>query len=281
MVTSRIRAEDNNAERAVDALSVWGLLEWISGRHSDAAFLPPSFPRLLFGSNGSSRPTMVRIHPITLQFDDEDMEIEMRSGTLGSCSCVLILFCILDILCRAVFPWCNAMFDPASETNTAIAYTCIIITYATVLLTLRYAHTLPRHKAAALQDQLWTSSWVTNVAVWWAMVYSGSARRLTPADGQGASIICAMWAFVMVVQHTLFIGFRSRIIVLLMATSIALTSVAWCKELLAALMFGEAVGYSIEHMLRSSYLPRAPLSVLAWVVDEQDTVSDSTGCTMR
>ena len=46
---------------------------------------------------------------------------------------ILILFGILDIMCRAVFPLSNVMFDAASDTSTAIAYTCIAITYATVL----------------------------------------------------------------------------------------------------------------------------------------------------
>ena len=66
-----------------------------------------------------------------------------------------------------------------------------------------------------------------------------------------------MWAFVMVLQHALFVGFQSRIIVMLLASSIALTSVAWRMELLTALMFGEAIGYSMEHMARISYIPRA------------------------
>ena len=203
------------------------------------------------------------MHPVTLQFDDEDMERELRSGTLDASYCALILFGILDILCRVVFPMSKFMFNEASDmivdTSTAMAvwYTCIAVTYATVLLLLPYAHALPRHNAATFQDQLWMTSWVINVAVWWAMTHFGLARRLTLAEGQGAVVICAMWAFVMVLQHALHIGFRCRMVVLLMAVSIAMTSVAWQKELLAALTFGEAVGYSMEHMMRMSYLPRA------------------------
>jgi len=200
---------------------------------------------------------MVRIHPITLQFDDEEMERELRTGTRNSSYGVLILFFILDIMCRAVFPLRNIMFDPASDKSTTIAHTCITITYATVLIVLRHAHFLPWHEAAKIQDLLWLTSWVINVAVWGAMVHCGLARRLTSAEGQFAAIVCTMWGFVMVIQHVVHIGFRARIIVLLMAASIALTSVAWRKELLAALMFGEALGYSMEHMARSSYLPRA------------------------
>ena len=219
----------------------------------------------------SQQMAMVRIHPFTLQFDDADMEKELRSGTLEASRSVLILFGILDILCRAVFPLSNVMFDPASETSTAVAYTCIALTYATVLVALRYAHILPRHDAATFTDRVWMISWVTNVAVWWAMVHCGLARRLTPAEGQGAAVCCAMWAFVMVLQHTLHIGYKSRMIVMAMAVSIALTSLAWQKELLAALVFGEAVGFSMEHMVRSSYLPRAKdLEVLRVAKERSD-----------
>lgn len=200
---------------------------------------------------------MVRIHPITLQFDDDEMEQDLRSGTLDASYCVLILFSMLDILCRAVFPSSNVMFDPDVFTSKAVAYTCIAITYATVVVLLRYVRTLPRHEAAIFFDKLWMLSWVSNVAVWWFMLQLGLARRLSPVEGQGAAVCCAMWALVMVIQHTLHIGFRYRVIVMLMAISIALTSLAWRRELLASLMFGEAVGYSLEHMVRSSYLPRA------------------------
>ena len=44
---------------------------------------------------------------------------------------------------------------------------------------------------------------------------------------------------------------------LMEAASIALTSVTWEKEMLAALTVGEAIGYSVEHMARSSFLLRA------------------------
>ena len=194
---------------------------------------------------------------MTLQFDDEDMERELRTGTRNASYCVLILFFILDIMCRAVFPLSGVMFDPASDKSTTVAHTCVTITYASVLVVLRHAHFLPWHEAAKIQDLLWLASWVINMTVWWAMLLCGLARRLTAAEGQGAAVVCAMWGFVMVLQHVIHIGFRPRVVVLLMAVLNALNSVAWQKELLAALMFGEAVGYSIEHMARISYLPRA------------------------
>lgn len=200
---------------------------------------------------------MVRIHPITLQFDDEDMERELRTGARNSSYCVLILFCLLDIVCRAAFPLINVMFDPAPDKGATMAYTCIAITYVSVLVVMRRAHFSPMHDAAKMQDLLWLMCWVTNVAAWWAMLHCGLARRLTADEGQSAAVICTMWGFVMVLQHVIHIGFRARVIVMLMAASIALTSKAWRGELLAAMAFGEAVGYSMEHMARSSYLPRA------------------------
>lgn len=200
---------------------------------------------------------MVCVHPITLKFDHDDMERELRAGTLDASYCALVLFIVLDVLCRAIFPLSNVMFDPASETNTAIAYTCIAGTYATVLYVLRYAQTLPAHEAAACHDQLWMITWVINVAVWWGMLLCGLTRRLVPTEGQAAAVICAMWGFVMVIQHALHIGFVPRMGVILVAIINALTSVAWRTELLAALVFGEALGYSMEHMVRTSYLSRA------------------------
>lgn len=201
---------------------------------------------------------MVRIHPLTLQFDDDDMERELRDGARNSSYCVLILFCLLDIICRAGLPLINCMFDPAPDKSATIVYTCVAVTYTTVLVMLRRAHAAqPWHDAAKIQDLLWLVVWVTNVAAWWAMQHCGLARRLTPAEGQSAAVICTMWCFVMVIQHVIHIGWRARVTVLVMGSSIALTSVAWREEMLAALAFGEAVGYSMEHMARSSYLPRA------------------------
>merc|ERR1711871_1606635 len=101
------------------------------------------------------------------------------------------------------------------------------------------------------------TAWSLNISVWWAMMHHGMLRRLTAAEGHGAAILCAIWAFVMVLQHALHIGFASRSVVVLLALSIAWTSVFWHKELMASLLFGEAIGYSMEHMVRRSYLPRA------------------------
>ena len=200
---------------------------------------------------------MVLINPITLEFDDEDAEQSLRAGTLDASQCILALFALLDILCRAFFPLSNIMFDPASDKSKAVAYTCVAVTYTSVFIALRRLRTLQVNEAVEFQDKMWMTSWVVNIGMWWAMTCCGLTRRLTADETQGAAVICAMWAFVMVVQHALHIGFRCRITVLLLALSIALTSVAWRKELLAALMFGEAVGYAMEHMVRSSYLPRA------------------------
>ena len=198
---------------------------------------------------------MVRMHPITLQFDDKDMERELRSGTVDASRCALILFGILDVLCRVLFPVIHMIFDPRFDTYIAvvISCTCIAMTWAVVLYLLRCSHT--RRNAATFQDRLWMIAWVANSSVWWVMQQCGMARRLTAAEGQSAAVTCAMWGFVMVLQHALHIGFRYRVVVMMLATSIAVTSVAWRKELLAALTFGEAIGYTMEHMKRSSYLP--------------------------
>ena len=207
------------------------------------------------------------MHPITLQFDDEDVERSLRARTLDASQCVLALFAVLDIMCRVVFPVTSTMFDLASDTSTSIAYTCTTITHTTVLLLCRYGRTLPGNETAAFQDRVWSIAWGANVAVWWGMQHTGLARRLTASEGHSAAVMCAMWGFVMVIQHALHIGFKSRMIVMTFALTFALTSVAWRKEMLAALMVGEAIGYSIEHMVRSSYLPRAhsqPLLVKAW-----------------
>lgn len=218
---------------------------------------PSRLPRPIRGPALPVPTGMVRIHPITLRFDDDDMERELKAGTLNASRLVYNLFFILDILCRAVFPLNNIMFDASSDTSKAVAYTCVAVTYTTVSIALRHARTLQVHEAVEFQDKVWMSSWVVNIGAWWAMQACGLARRLNAGETQGAAVICAMWAFVLVLQHALHIGFRCRVTVLLLATAIALTSVAWRKEMLAALMFGEAVGYCMEHMVRSSYLPRA------------------------
>ena len=44
------------------------------------------------------------INPITLQFNDEDAEQSLRAGTLDAAHCILALFALLDVLCRAVVP---------------------------------------------------------------------------------------------------------------------------------------------------------------------------------
>jgi hypothetical protein len=242
----------------------------------------------------------VRINPITLRLDDEEMERELRAGTIDASYYVLNLFFLSDIVCRSLFPVCNIMFDPNAETGLIISYTCIATTYATVLFNFRRVYRLPRHDAAAFVDRVWMASFAANVAVWWAMQACGLARRLSADEGTGAAVCCGMWAFVLVIQHTLHIGFWPRLVVMLMPVSIALTSPAWQKQMLVTLMFGEvsatrppsnsrrirlldpptsshllsprrsppltssltsyrlqAIGYSMEHMMRSSYLPRA------------------------
>jgi len=202
-------------------------------------------------------PPKVRMHPITLRLDDEDMERELHYRSFNTFNYVLSSFLILDIICRACFPMHEAdWFDSASEISNTVAYTCIVATHVSVLVAVRRMHSLPKDKAAAFKACAWTTTWAVNISVWWTMLLTGMVRQLTAAEGQAAAVCCAMWGFVMVLQHVLYIEFRCRMLVMLMATSLALASVEWRKEMLAASMFGEAVGYSIEHTTRSRYLLR-------------------------
>ena len=222
-----------------------------------AVVIPPS-PPTSPPEHLLALPPKVRMHPITLRLDDEDMERELSYRSFDTCYYVLSLFLILDIMCRVLFPMNEAAwFDTSSDMSTTVAYTCNVATHVTVLVGVRRVHSMPKHKAAAFKTCVWTTTWAVNIMVWWAMLLTGMARRLTAAEGQAAAVSCAMWGSVMVLQHVLHIEFRCRLLVMLMATSLALTSVEWRKEMLAASMFGEAVGYSMEHMTRSRYLLHA------------------------
>lgn len=218
---------------------------------------PPSPPMSPPGPLLALVPAKVRIHPITLRFDDEDTERELGYRSFDTSYYVLSLFLILDMVCRGLFPLIGAGFFPASETSTVIAHMCIVVTHVSILAAVRRFHSMPKHEAAAFKSCVWTTLWAINTGVYGAMLHLRLARRLTAAEGQAAAVACAMWAFALFLQHVLHIEFRCRMLVMLMAVSLALTSVEWRNEMLAALMFGEAVGYSIEYMARSLHLTYA------------------------
>lgn len=186
------------------------------------------------------------IHPISLHFDDESMERELRAGTVGSAKSVIMLFGVLNFSLNAM----------SSLTPLVAAILCV--TYALVCAAFRYAPAwLPESEVHNFCSHVWVLSWVGNISAWWVLVNSRTLQRLGPEEGHKAFAACAIWVLVTVVQHVVHIGAYHRAVILAMAMPIIFTSSAWRTELLTSLLVGEATGYALEHMLRCSFLRRA------------------------
>ena len=189
---------------------------------------------------------MARMHPITLAFENENLERELRSETLDAALAVVILFGVL-----------NLVLNLLAGHGTPLVQACLATIYTLSALAMRSAYKYRTgYEAHNMAAHLWTSSWALGISVWWTLIKSGSLQRLSADDGQKAAACCGLWVLSTVVQHMVHIGFAHRAVLLALALSIILSSEAWRGELLASLVVGDASGYAIEHMLRASFLRR-------------------------
>ena len=192
---------------------------------------------------------MWRMHPLSLKFEDDAIERELRSETVTAASSVVMLFAVLNLTL-------NWLWTVGTGWATIVC-TIVASTYATFAVILERAW---RHMPAAhvhqLCERLWVVGWVINVSIFWYLVMSGRLSRLHPSEGHKAAAACAIWVLVPAVQHILHLGLGARACVLGLAVSIVLSSHAWRGEMLAALIVGEASGVAVDHMLRSAFRAR-------------------------
>ena len=182
---------------------------------------------------------------LTLRFEDEVHERDLRAGAVHAANFVVILFGVFNL----------GLNWQAGMMSAWPAVVSLFVTYTCAAVAMRRAPT--PSSAHALAANFWTGGWVVNVAIYWMLVRQGYLQRLAPTEGRRAAASCGIWLLSTLLQHMVHIGAAHRFVVLGLAMTIVLTSVAWRKELMLSLVAGEALGYAVEHMLRTAFLKRA------------------------
>ena len=113
----------------------------------------------------------------------------------------------------------------------------------------------------------------------WAGLTGGRARFAYPLAFVGMMVLAGLWGMSGSSLPGVEIGIAVSVVVLGLAMTIVLTSVAWRKELMLSLVAGEALGYAVEHMLRTAFLKRA--NALEATLADAVSARDAARATLR
>ena len=177
---------------------------------------------------------MVKMHPLTLHFDDPRAENELCAERLSMASNLLYL-------CGAIavaFEW----HLPNFLINQSVAV-------ITTLLCVYFASS--SHEKLS---QMWVFGWAVNSGVWWVMLWNGTLRRFRADEDILAP--CGIYFGMALVQRMLHIRARHRAATFAVVLAMILSSTYFRNQLLGALALGEVSGYIIERMLRDTFLRR-------------------------
>ena len=202
----------------------------------------------------------VHTHPVTLEFDDETLEAELKSKTLNlpivRAGLVLSLLLLLSVeqtgYGRSPLQFLTVLLMWLSAFVVCYAPRCIIRlmpeTWNTLLNKPQQVHSFICFFG--------TTAWVICMALWWRLVLEGSLPRIRPDELGKILACCTMWLVTAVTMHVLHFPFKLRVVVLASALPIILSSDIK-QPLLLSLAGGELIGYTLESIIRSNFLERA------------------------
>ena len=186
------------------------------------------------------------MNSLTLHFEDEVIEQQLRSDTVYAANSVILMFLVL-----------NSVLNYLAGLNAhLVGNLSLICTYSLGLVVLFHRRITDQnlHRVHTLAASLWAAAWVINCSVWWMLISQGSLERLKPHEGRKAASACALWVLATVTQHVVHIPATNRFLILSIGMTIVLSSPVWRGELTTSMVIGEFSGYALERMLRNSWL---------------------------
>lgn len=187
--------------------------------------------------DGLVKPVIVRMHPLTLVFDDEALEWQIRAERSAVASQLLVVF--------GIFGFGFSLCTPHGFTWW--------LTGMTVLPLVSFVFTASKH---GYLSALWMISWTANVFIWWWLLWTGLVQRLGPDEGHAIAATCGGYIFACIVQRVMHFSVRYRVSFFCITMPICCTSPNWAYLLVMALIAGDALGHVLENMLRDAFLRR-------------------------
>lgn len=205
-------------------------------------------------------PMDVCTNPVTLEFDDETLEAELKSKVLNLP--IVRAGVVMSLLLLLSLELAGYGRSPLHFVPVFLMWLCAYIVvcapeYVTRRLPEAWNAILNNRSEAHNQLCIFCSAaWVVCMANWWRMVLDGSLPRIRPEEHEKVLACCAMWLVCAVSMHVLHFPFNIRGVVLASAMPIILSSDIK-QPLLLALMGGELMGYVLESVIRANFLERA------------------------
>ena len=197
------------------------------------------------------------MHPLTLEFDDEKLEAEIKSRVFSlpwmRAAMVLSLLVLLTI-------------ELAGYGRSPLQYLVVLTMhwfgFAVIYFPGLIAVIMPGRMLANRMElhtsvcRLGLVAWLGCMSAWWYMVLTGVLPRIRRDDFSKTLACCALWVLTPVTMHVLHFPFLIRSTVLASAMPIIFSGDI-AQMLLAALAGGELLGYILEDLIRSGFRERA------------------------
>lgn len=204
----------------------------------------------------------VQIHPLTLEFDDEILEAQLKSDTLNLT--VMRAGCILTLMLLSCME--SAGYGRLPVQFFGALFICLIafVICYTPQFVIRF---MPKRMQELIssKDKQHTSLTVLGVCVWsvcmlawWRMIFTGALPRIQPDEFGKVLACCGLWVVATIGVHVLHFPFKCRVVFLFTSMPIVLTSEI-AQPLLAALFGGTLLGHVLESVMRSNFRDRMHL----------------------
>ena len=202
----------------------------------------------------------VHTHPVTLEFDDETLEAELKSKVFNLP--IVRAGVVLSLLLLLSVEQAGYGRSPLQYLTVLLMWLCaFVICYAPRCITRLMPETWNTllnkpEKVHSFMCFFGTAAWVMCMALWWRLVLEGSLPRIRLDELGKILASCTMWLVTAVAMHVLHFPFKLRVVVLASALPIILSSEIK-QPLLLSLAGGELIGYTLESIIRSNFLERA------------------------
>ena len=219
-------------------------------------------PRAAFAASSVIMVDRVQIHPLTLEFDDEILEAQLKSDTLNLT--VMRAGCILTLMLLSCME--SAGYGRLPVQFFGALFICLIafVICYTPQFVIRF---MPKRMQELIssKDKQHTSLTVLGVCVWsvcmlawWRMIFTGALPRIQPHEFGKVLACCGLWVVATIGVHVLHFPFKCRVVFLFTSMPIVLTSEI-AQPLLAALFGGTLLGHVLESVMRSNFRDRMHL----------------------
>ena len=201
----------------------------------------------------------VRIHPVSLQFNDDGIEAEVRAkvfnmGPLHATFFGFLMVCLMQIagygLVAVRSPFivflCAALFMVDKFPDVLIGR---LPSYCQSLLIEQ------RHKLHTIFCWLGVGQWLVCIGLWWYMLFTGKLDRIQPGESERLLACCALWVVLPVFMHVIHVPFPFRLVVLASSLTIILSGDV-VRPLLLSLIGGELSGSVLELTIRNNFRER-------------------------